>query len=308
MVFSSRYNDPATVLKCCVDHGVLLTAAVPTVWQTVRGTLAAKPEDYKGRFIVDRIMCGGSSPPPEMMGWYKDQYGCEFVQVYGLTETNPLMTVARFKTKYEHRKWTEAQQFQSVTKAGVISPGVEVKLVSPEDYSKEVPQDGKSVGELLTRGATITGSYYRNPKVGNFPDGWMATGDIASVDAGGVVTISDRAKDLIKSGGEWISSIDIEVAVTAVQGVAQCSVVGIPHPRWDERPVAVVVPHAGKTVTTEQVRKSLSKGFAKYQLPDEVLIWKELPMTGTGKIDKKLIRKMLAEQGYKLPDLRTAKL
>jgi fatty-acyl-CoA synthase len=169
-----------------------------------------------------------------------------------------------------------------------------------------VPHDGKSVGELLIRGPWIASEYYANPQPGKFHDGWLITGDVARIDPEQYVIIADRSKDLIKSGGEWISSVDIENDIVAVPGVAQAAVVAQPHPKWDERPVALVVAAPGAKLTAAAVLEHLARSFAKWQLPDEVIFVDSLPLTSTGKLDKKVIRAQLQDSGYRLPDLRQA--
>merc|ERR1711871_109334 len=173
------------------------------------------------------------------------------------------------------------------------------KLVDPEAPGKVIPFDGEAVGELTLRGPTITQGYHKLPS----DRSWLPTGDIASIDKEGYVQIRDRAKDLIKSGGEWISSADMENHIVALPEVAACAVVAVPHPKWDERPVAVCVAAPGCTLNHATVLKHCSSAFAKFQLPDDTIVWKELPYTGTGKLDKKTVRKMLQERGYKLPSL-----
>ena len=189
-----------------------------------------------------------------------------------------------------------------------LPPGI----VDSEDFTKSLPNDGVAAGELLVRGPWVTSSYYNISKPEAFIDGWLATGDVASIDRVGNLIIRDRSKDVIKSGGEWISSIDLEKQIAGMEGVGQVAVVAQPHPKWDERPVCVIVPLPGANrsgLTTEKVRAFCADHFAKYELPDEVLLWLEFPMTGTGKIDKKNIRKKLKNEGYQLPSLRkTSKL
>jgi len=190
----------------------------------------------------------------------------------------------------------------------LVVPTVEICITDSEDMSQRLPHDGKAQGELLIRGPHITGSYYKIDKPEAFPGGWLATGDIATIDPKGYMTICDRSKDVIKSGGEWISSQDLEGHLSALPGIAQVAVVAAEHPKWDERPVCIVVPvEYGTPPTLEQMHAHCLKDgvFAKYECPDDVLLWKELPMTGTGKISKKEIRIKLKADGYKLPSLRS---
>jgi len=307
LVHNNRFTDPDTVLKLVCDHGVTTCAAVPAIWQVARQALMKNPQQYKGKFKVRQIICGGSAPPNEMMKWYWDEYSTEFIQVWGMTETTPFGTVARQVSKLEHTQWTAEQKFSNVTKTGIAVPTVEMKIVDTEDFSKELPHDGIAQGELLVRGPHITGKYY-NTEQGTFPDGWLATGDIASIDKEGYMMIRDRSKDVIKSGGEWISSKDLEAYIMGIPSVAMAAVVAHPHPKWDERPVCVLVPAEGMTPPTlDEVKEFCVKDgvFAKYECPDDVLVWDAIPMTGTGKMDKKTIRSRLQKEGYLLPDQRS---
>jgi len=310
MLHNGRYTDPATILQMAVDWEATYSAAVPAIWQTARQTLEADPQKYKGKIKISSICCGGSAPPPEMMSWYKQEHGVIFAQGWGMTETSPMGTNGKPVTKHEHLSWTDAEQFRYVAVAGIPAAGIEMKIVDPEDFTKRLPNDGQAQGELLVRGPWVTASYYKIDKPEAFIDGWLVTGDVASIDAGGNMIIRDRSKDVIKSGGEWISSIDLEKHIMGMPNAfSSVAVVAQPHPKWDERPVVVGVlgPNTDpSSVTTEKIRAFCKDSFAKYELPDEVLVWKELPMTGTGKVDKKRIRAMLGEQKYQLPDLRNA--
>ncbi len=231
-----------------------------------------------------------------------------------MTETAPLGSTGRGTTTFAHSLMTEAEQFGNVAMAGVPAAGIELKIVDPEDFSKPLPHDGVAQGELLCKGPWVTARYYNrydDKALSQFHDGWLATGDIASIKNGSLI-IRDRSKDVIKSGGEWISSIDLENHIVALPYLSQVSVVAQPHPKWDERPVAIAVLNKAVPLPAgsllEAVRAHCASKFAKYELPDEVLVWEELPVTGTGKISKKDIRDKLKNGGYVLPDLRKAKL
>lgn len=305
LVLTGRYLDPASILECCMDHGVTYSAGVPTIWASIQAAIEGQLLNFKGRFKVEKIICGGSAPSPAMMAWYLQHFGTKFMQAWGMTETNPNATLSKFVQKRKHRQLTTEQQFENVKFAGVMVPGLEMRIVDPEDFSRELPRDGVASGELLVRGPWCTARYYKE----NFPDkfinGWLATGDVASIDAEDRLIIRDRSKDLIKSGGEWISSVDLEKHICALEGVVAAAVVAQPHPKWEERPVAVVVTGQGaRGITADLVKAHVAKDFAKYEVPDDVLFWSELPMTGTGKLDKKRVRAMLQEQGYTLPSLR----
>jgi fatty-acyl-CoA synthase len=183
-------------------------------------------------------------------------------------------------------------------------PGIEVEIFD-EEFNR-LPHDGETVGEILIRGPWICSEYYNNPQPEKFHEGWLITGDVGKIDPEEYLIISDRSKDLVKSGGEWISSVDLENHVVAMAGVAQACVVAQPHPRWDERPVVLCVLAEGAEVTAEGVIEHCSTAFAKWQLPDDVLFVDSIPLTSTGKMDKKVVRADLDAKGYVLPDLREA--
>jgi acyl-CoA synthetase (AMP-forming)/AMP-acid ligase II len=226
------------------------------------------------------------------------------VQGWGMTETNPLGTLSRKVAKRSHLRLTEDQQFENIAKAGLLMPGLEIEIF--DENWKPQPHDGESVGELLIRGPWICSEYFNDPQPDKFHDGWLITGDVAKIDAEQYLIIADRSKDLIKSGGEWISSVDLENHIISMEGVTQAAVVAQPHPKWDERPVALVILVEGSNVTKDLILEHCAEIFAKWQLPDDVIFVEEIPLTSTGKIDKKTIRAQLDEQKYKLPDLRTA--
>jgi len=181
-------------------------------------------------------------------------------------------------------------------------PGIELEIFD-EDF-KRLPHDGEAVGEILIRGPWICSEYYNDPQPDKFHDGWLITGDVGKIDAEEYLIISDRSKDLVKSGGEWISSVDLENHIVGLAGVAQACVVAQPHPKWDERPVALVVLEAGAEVSKEAIAEHCATAFAKWQLPDDVLYIDSIPLTSTGKMNKKEVRADLDAQGYQLPDLR----
>jgi fatty-acyl-CoA synthase len=314
MLHNGRFTDASTVLQIASDQAATYAAAVPAVWQTVRAALEENASKYKGHFVVEQVLCGGSAPSAEMMKWYLDEWGVRFAQGWGMTETAPLGSTGRGTTTFAHSQMTEAEQFGNVAMAGVPAAGIELRIVDPDDFSKEMPQDGIASGELLCRGPWVTSRYYNRDDEkarASFYNGWLATGDIASIKNGSLI-IRDRSKDVIKSGGEWISSIDLENHIVALPYFSQVSVVAQPHPKWDERPVVIVILNTAVALPSgsllEAVRAHCATNFAKYELPDEVLVWQELPVTGTGKISKKDIRLKLTQQGYVLPDLRKSKL
>ena len=297
-VMPHKFMTPEHLIRLIDAEEVTVSAGVPTIWQGVKGVLEARPDDFDLRHL-SRLTCGGSAPAPSLMRWFWDQYGIEMVQGWGMTETNPLGTLSRKVAKRSHLKLTEDQQFENIAKAGLPIPGLEIEIVDEE--WQPLPHDGKAFGELLIRGPWICSEYYQDPQPEKFHDGWLVTGDIARIDPEGYLIITDRSKDLIKSGGEWISSVDLENHLMALDGVSQAAVVAQPHPRWDERPVALVVLSEGSAISKEAILAHCAKTFAKWQLPDDLLFVQEIPLTGTGKLDKKAIRARLQEEGYQLP-------
>ncbi len=300
-VMPHRFTTPGPLTNLIASEGVTISAGVPTIWQGVRALLEAEP-DRHDLSALDRLVCGGSAPPLSLIRWYWDVHRIEMIQAWGMTETNPLGTVSRRIAKRSHLALDEDARFANVAKAGLPSPGLEMEIVD-EDF-RPVPHDGKSLGELLLRGPWVCSEYYQDPQPDKFRDGWLVTGDVAAIDPEKYLIIADRSKDLVKSGGEWISSVDLENHIVGLEGAAQAAVVAQPHPKWDERPVALVVPSPGVELTEARVLDHCAERFAKWQLPDDVLFRDALPLTATGKLDKKAIRAALEAEGYRLPDLR----
>jgi fatty-acyl-CoA synthase len=296
-----RFMDPARLAQLMASEGVTVSAGVPTIWQGIKGLVEANPQAYDFS-ALSRLTCGGSAPPPSLIRWFWDTLGVEMIQGWGMTEMSPLGTVARRIGKRKQLQLDDDARFNNVAKAGLPFPGLELKIV--DEQFKPLPHDGVAFGDLLVRGPWICSEYFNDHQPTKFHDGWLITGDVAKIDPEQYLIITDRSKDLIKSGGEWISSVDLENHIAGLAGVAQACVVAVPHPRWDERPVALVVPKGGATVTPDQVREHCAKSFAKWQLPDDVLFVESIPLTSTGKMDKKVVRANLMDQGYALPDLR----
>tara|TARA_B100002003_G_C14153873_1_gene555224 strand:- start:3694 stop:5331 length:1638 start_codon:yes stop_codon:yes gene_type:complete len=300
-VLPHKYMDPESLVRLMVDEEVTISAGVPTIWQAVKGILEANPDRYDLSKLT-RLTCGGSAPPLSMMRWYADNYGIEMIQGWGMTETNPLGTVSRRIAKRAHLKLTDDEQFENIAKAGLTIPSLEIEIF--DDDFNALPHDGESVGEILIRGPWICSEYYNDPQPEKFHDDWLITGDVGQMDSEEYLIITDRSKDLIKSGGEWISSVDLENHIVALEGVTHAAVVAQPHPRWDERPVALVILVQGSNVTEQRILDHCGEIFAKWQLPDDIIFVQEIPLTSTGKIDKKAIRADLEKQQYQLPDLR----
>ena len=300
-VMPHRFMAPDRLLGLLADEGVTLSAGVPTIWQGVKSLVEANAGQYD-LSSLSRLTCGGSAPPPSLIRWYWDTLGVEMIQGWGMTETSPLATLSRRVMKRSQLSLSEDAQFENVAKAGQIMPGLELDIF--DEAFNRLPHDGESVGEILIRGPWICSEYYHNPQPERFHDGWLITGDVGKIDPEEYLIISDRSKDLVKSGGEWISSVDLENHIVALDGVAQACVVAQPHPKWDERPVALVVLDAGGSVSVKRILDHCAEAFARWQLPDDVLFVDSVPLTSTGKMDKKVVRADLAAQGYQLPDLR----
>ena len=301
-VMPHRFMDPARLLDLMVAEKVTLSAGVPTIWQGVKGLYEANPDAYD-LSSLSRLTCGGSSPPPSLIRWFWDELDVEMIQGWGMTETSPLATLSRRVMKRSQLALSEDEQFENVAKAGQLMPGLELDIFD-EEFNR-LPHDGETVGEILVRGPWICSEYFNNPQPDKFHDGWLITGDVGKIDPEEYLIIADRSKDLVKSGGEWISSVDLENHIVGVEGVAQACVVAQPHPKWDERPVALVILDAGKEVSEQTILQHCEIAFAKWQLPDEVLFVDAIPLTSTGKMDKKVVRADLESKGYQLPSLRS---
>ena len=301
-VMPHRFMDPARLVALMAEERVTLSAGVPTIWQGVKAAIEANPDQYD-LSALSRLTCGGSAPPPSLIRWYHDTLGVEMIQGWGMTETSPLATLSRRHMKHQHPSLPVEEQLANVAKAGQIMPGLELDIFD-EEFNR-LPHDGEAVGEILVRGPWICSEYYRNPQPDRFHEDWLITGDVGTIDPEQYLIISDRSKDLVKSGGEWISSVDLENHLVALAGVAQACVVAQPHPRWDERPVALIVLEAGAELTPQAILDHCASRYAKWQLPDDVLYVDAIPLTSTGKMDKKTVRADLAAQNYQLPDLRT---
>ena len=300
-VLPHRFMDPARLVRLMADEKVTLSAGVPTIWQGVKSAIEANPDAYD-LSSLERLTCGGSAPPSSLIRWYWDELGVEMIQGWGMTETSPLATLSRRVMKRGHIEMTLDQQIDNVAKAGQIIPGLELDIFD-EEFNR-VPHDGESVGEILVRGPWICSEYFNDPQPEKFHGDWLITGDVGKIDPEEYLIISDRSKDLVKSGGEWISSVDLENHIVAMDGVVQACVVAHPHPRWDERPVALVILESDADVEPDAILDHCATAFAKWQLPDDILFVDAIPLTSTGKMDKKIVRADLEERGYTLPDLR----
>ncbi|HMN91786.1 MAG TPA: 3-(methylthio)propionyl-CoA ligase [Hydrogenophaga sp.] len=299
LVFPGPAMDGKSVYDLIEAEKVTMAAGVPTVWQMLLGHMQAGGLKFS---TLKRTVIGGSACPPAMINAFNDQYGVEVLHAWGMTEMSPLGTVCTLKNAQVDLPADE--QMKVRLKQGRTVFGVDMKIV--DESGKELPWDGKTYGDLLVRGPWIIASYFKGE--GGDPlrydaagRGWFPTGDVATIDADGFMQITDRSKDVIKSGGEWISSIDVENIAMAHPAVAMAACIGMKHPKWDERPIVVVVKKPGAEVTRDELLAFYEGKIAKWQVPDDVVFVDAIPLGATGKMQKMTLRQQLAD--YRLPGL-----
>ena len=292
MVFPGGALDGKSVYELLESEKVSFAAGVPTVWQMLLGHMQAGGLRFS---TLKRTVIGGSACPPAMIAAFNDQYGVEVLHAWGMTEMSPLGTVCTLKN--QHLDLPSDEKMKVRLKQGRAIYGVDMKIVDADGH--ELPWDGKAYGDLLVRGPWIVADYFRSGLPQPLVDGWFPTGDVATIDADGYMQITDRSKDVIKSGGEWISSIDVENIAMAHPGVAMAACIGVAHPKWDERPIIVVVRMPGATVTREELLAHYEGRIAKWQVPDDVVFTDAIPLGGTGKMQKTKLREQLRD--YVLP-------
>jgi fatty-acyl-CoA synthase len=284
-IFAGPNPQPRDICELVQTEKVTFTGAVPTVWIAVKDLCEKEGWDISS---LRTIAIGGSAAPKAMQLAFRKQFGVTMSHAWGMTEMTPLGTIARLKS-YMHG-WSEDAQYDVRARVGYPSVGVDARIV--DEAGEELPWDGESMGELQVRGPWVLGAYYDNPaSTDRFTrDGWFRTGDVATIDAEGYVQITDRTKDLIKSGGEWISSVDVENMIMSHPKVLEAAVIAVPHPKWVERPLACVVPKPGQTLAPAEIVDFLRPRLAKWALPDAVEIIAAVPKTSVGKFDKKVLR------------------
>ena len=295
LVMTDRFLDATSLVDLIETQRPTLACAVPTIWNDVMRYLDKHPgHDLSSLRLV---VCGGSAVPLSMMKTFEEKHGITLLQAWGMTETSPLATVARpAPGTPDDQKWAlRSTQGRPVC-------GVEARIV--DDRGEPLPDDGKAVGEVEVRGPWITGSYYRGHDKAKFDSGWLRTGDVGRIDPLAHLTLTDRAKDVIKSGGEWISSVELENHLIAHPLLLEAVVVAVPDERWQERPLAAVVLEEGAEVTAADLRHFLTDKVVRWWLPERWAFIDEVPKTGVGKYDKKLIRSRHAEQVYTVIELR----
>ncbi|MDH5521939.1 MAG: AMP-binding protein, partial [Acidimicrobiia bacterium] len=283
MVMPQQYLQAAPLAKIIEATRPTYSGAVPTV---LNDLLHNRPDADLSS--IREIVCGGSAVPASLMRAYDDVFGVTVVQGWGMTETSPLAAVARIPSGVDP---ADAMSWRART--GRVLAGVEVRIC--DDGGNELPWDGEAQGEIEIRGPWITGSYYLDNDDEKFRDGWLRTGDVGSVEPNGFIQISDRAKDVIKSGGEWISSVDLENELMGHPDIVEAAVVGVPDDRWDERPLACVVLAQGAAPDPAGLRAFLEPKVAKWWLPDRWSFIAEVPKTSVGKFDKKVLRRQFAD-------------
>jgi fatty-acyl-CoA synthase len=291
--------DPESILDLMLQERVTISCGVPTVWLGVLEALEKNPARWKFDAPI-RVVCGGTAPPLELIRKL-DGFGLQIKHLWGMTETTPIGTSGGLRPHM--RDWPEDKKYETRSKQGWPSPFVEIRLMRPDGPAGEpceAPWDGVSSGEIEIRGPWVAASYYNSPDQAHrwTADGWFRTGDVAAMDEDGYVKIVDRAKDLVKSGGEWISSVDLENALMGHPAVKEACVVGIPHPKWQERPLAAVVLKDGAKSTPEELRAFLAKSFAKWQLPDAFVFLDAIPRTSVGKFKKLALREQFANWNW----------
>lgn len=288
----------AILLDLIQQEKVTITAGVPTIWLGVLKALEERPYDLSS---IRAIVCGGSAAPRGMIQAF-EQKGIPFLHAYGATETSPVVTVSRLKSYQKNLPEEERLNIRSTQ--GLLMPGLEARIVGQS--GEDVKWDGREPGELLLRGPWIASEYYNDPRTEDtFLDGWYHSGDVAVIDEEGFIKLVDRTKDLVKSGGEWISSVDLENALMAHPAVFEASVVGVPHPKWDERPVAfVVLKDACKgRIEKQELLDYLQGQFAKWWVPDDVIFLEEIPKTSVGKFLKRALRDQYKDHLVSLQDV-----
>jgi fatty-acyl-CoA synthase len=289
IVLPDRFMDAKSLVNLIETQRPTVTGAVPTIWNDVMNYLESEPgHDISSLRLV---ACGGSAVPVSLMQTFEQRYGVQIRQLWGMTETSPMATLAWPVPGTPEDKVWDVRATQGRPMCGVTA-----RIV--DDHGSVLPNDGVAVGELEVCGPWITGSYYRNTDPSKFASGWLRTGDVGRIDPMGYITLTDRAKDVIKSGGEWISSVDLENTLIAHPLVREAAVVGVPDERWQERPLAAVVLHDGADVTPSELREFLADKVVRWWLPERWTFIAEIPRTSVGKYDKKTIRARYADNAY----------
>jgi fatty-acyl-CoA synthase len=295
LVLPDCHLDARSLIDMVEKLRPTLAGAVPTIWNDVMHRLEEDPDHDMSSLRL--VVCGGSAVPLSLMRTFEEKHGVQIRQLWGMTETSPMATMA-----WPPPGTPDDQHWAFRSTQGQPVCGVEMRIV--DDHGQVLPNDGNAVGEVEVRGPWIAGSYYRGHDESKFDSGWLRTGDVGRIDERGFVTLTDRAKDVIKSGGEWISSVELENCLIAHPHVLEAVVVGVPDERWQERPLAVVVTKQGASVSADHLRTFLADKVVRWWLPERWTFVDEIPRTSVGKYDKKAIRSRYAEHGYWVIEVR----
>jgi len=289
MIMPGPHLKPEPLAQMIAEERVTIAAGVPTIWNGLYHELKNNPRDIS---CITQLVVGGSAMPRGLIEAYEKELGVNVVHAWGMTELSPLGSTSKLQS--HHQDLDQDQQWDVKAKQGYFIPGVDARIV--DLTGEELPWDGETMGELQVRGPWIAGAYYKVEKRPEHftKDGWFRTGDVVTIDESGFMTITDRTKDLVKSGGEWISSVDLENALMSHPKIREAAVIAIPNEQWSERPLAVIVPVDGE-IPEDELNDYLLEQFPKFWLPDEYVVIQEIPKTSVGKLDKKVLRAMHSE-------------
>jgi fatty-acyl-CoA synthase len=290
LILPDQYLQPATLVRLIEQERVTVAGGVPTIWAGVLAHMRAEGGDLSSLRLV---VCGGSAVPHALQASYESEFGVRILQAWGMTETSPLATVANPPPGV-----TEEEAWSYRDSAGRLFCAVEARLAA--DGGDILPDDGEAVGEIQVRGPWVTGSYYKDDDAAKFHDGWLRTGDVGTLDERGFIRLTDRAKDVIKSGGEWISSMELENLLMAHPDVAEAAVIGIADEKWGERPLAAVVLRSGADVSAEKLRAFMTEQIPRWQLPERWCFVAEVPKTSVGKFSKRQMREAYQRGDYEI--------
>ncbi len=293
MVMPGPDLSPGAIMDLLEGERVTVTGGVPTIWMGMLPLV-----DGRDLSALRLIICGGSAVPKSLSEAYRERMGVPIFQAWGMTETSPLGSVCVERGEFADSSEDDKATMRAT--AGISPPGIDVRIVDPDTHEPQ-PWDGEATGELEARGPWVARQYYRTDEPGEqfSPDGWLRTGDVASIDPLGYIRLVDRTKDLVKSGGEWISSVEIENQIMAHPKIAEAAVIAVPHPKWAERPLACVVVKPGEELEKAEILDFLRERLTKWQVPDDVVFIDEVPKTSVGKFSKKTLRDKFAQ--YELP-------
>ena len=297
LLFSGRQLQPADVAWLIETERATFASGVPTIWMGLYGYLENHAHDISS---LKRVCVGGSAMPRQFVEGYARKYGVPFKLLWGMTETAPIATVMSLTDELE--ALPDDEKFELLARHGLPLPGVDVRIV--DDRGRELPWDGKTMGELQVRGLWVIDSYWQVESSASFQDGWFRTGDVATIDEHGFIQITDRTKDLVKSGGEWISTVDLENILMGHPKVAEAAVIAIFHPKWEERPLACVVPteEYRDSLTKKEIMDYLASRVVKWWLPDDVVFIEAVPKTSVGKFNKRALREQFRNYHGGVPE------